>query len=267
MLHRRMAHVFAVLLWVLAIQLAGCAQYPTRAPTAGNHVTLYADLSPALATRIQEEADRSVAGIAAFLNLDPPERPAKVLLFGSRRALRRYLEKESPHQAGAAAACFVTREAHVIVLCRSWRTSETLRYLRHELAHYVLTAHFYRVPPWINEGLAQFFELGPPYGRPHPPCLKRLAGQLRGGEGQILSWVVALPEGVRFGEREYAQAWGLTHFLLTQSRYGVTAVRLYLEAVNSGADPVEQFGKIFGRSPHEMESSWREHVLRLKVGN
>ena len=205
--------------------------------------------------------------VSELLGLDLPPRPAEVLMFDSRRSLRRYIEKESPYHADAAAVCFVTEGAYVVAISRSWRTTETLRYLRHELAHYVLAAHYHKLPPWINEGLAQFFELRGPYGRPHPRHLKTVTRQLRRSEGDILSRLVALPEGVRFDFQDYAQAWGLTHFFLLDPRYGAVAVKDYLAAINSGADAQEQFRKSFGRSPDEMESSWREHLIRLEAGD
>lgn len=244
----------------LAVVLAGCAHFPPQVETPGEYVILYSDLSLEKARRIQEEADRTVRNVCRFLGLNTPSKRTRVFLFGSRRLLRRYMEKESPHHVDVGAACFVTDDGCVVAVAQRWRTAETLRYLRHELTHCVVTAYYDKLPPWINEGLAQFFELGPPYDRAHPALLRTLDGQLRDKREEFLSRLVALPEGVQLKLPEYAQAWGLTHLLLTDSRYGVVWVKDYMAAVNSGADSLEQFRKSFGRTPDEMASSLREHL-------
>ena len=261
----RLRQLFPFLGAALAVVLAGCAHFPPQNITPGEHVILCSDLSTESAQEVQQEADRTVRGVSEFFGLNPPTKRTRILLFGSGRLLRRYLEQESPHLAGhaVAGACFVTEEASIVAVSERWRTAETLRYLRHELTHSVLAAHYAHLPPWIDEGLALFFELGPPYGRPHPARLKALRRQLGGNKEELLSRLVALPEGVHLNSLQYAQAWGLTHFLLTDARYGVGPVKEYLAAVNSGADAREQFPRSFGRSPAEMEPSWREHVVRL----
>ena len=67
--------------------------------------------------------------------------------------------------ADAAAACYEAPEGILVVaLSRCRRRDETVRLLRHELSHYVIASCFVEIPPWIDEGLAQFFETGPPYG-------------------------------------------------------------------------------------------------------
>ena len=150
------------------------------------------------------------------------------------------------------------------MLSRHWRWAETMRTLRHELTHYLLAAHFEKMPPWLNEGLAKFFELGPPYGSAHPGCLRTLANTLRRDNSDILRRIVALPEGVHLSKEQYAQAWALVHFLASDPRWGMGALKQYLKAVDSGVDQVAQFEKSFGRRPEAAHSSWRRHLLKLQ---
>ena len=215
---------------------------------------------------MQREADRTVEEICAFLGLTPPARRAEVLLFHSRWALQRHLAEACPEMTGAGAACFEQDPGlFVIALAERWRETETLRYLRHELTHYVVASYFDDVPPWLGEGLAQFFELGPAYGRMHPDCLKSLKRQLRRDRGEILTPLVLIPVGAPLTRKQYAQAWGLTYYLLKSDPDGVSRVRTYLEEVRADRDAVEQFRETFGRSPEEIEPTWRERLLETRA--
>jgi len=225
---------------------------------------LVARLSPERTAFLLDEADRHVEEVAAFLGLEPPRRPARVMLFDSRASLTRYLRAESPNQAGSAAACFISDDQVLVALARHARQAETLRTMRHELVHYLLAAHFRRLPPWLNEGLAKFFELGPSYGRPHPGCLRTL-DRMNGGERPgSLRRLVALPEGVHLGKRRYAEAWALVHLLVMDPRWGVPALMDYLAAVDSGADQVGQFKASFGCPPEELAPALQEHLRALR---
>ncbi|MBM4080571.1 MAG: hypothetical protein FJ278_12790 [Planctomycetes bacterium] len=243
----------------------GCAEPMLTTLTPGRHVTLFSRLSPDKATPVQLEADRTVREISEFLGLATPEGQAQVMLFNSARAFRAFVERECPQQSGAGAACFQRGDTFVVALHDHWSSSETLKFLRHELSHYVIASHFYDIPPWIDEGLAQFFEMGTPYGRAHPACLGPLAAQLRRERQGVLSHLVAARPGTRLSREEYDQAWGLTHFLLKRPGAGPASVRRYLEQARSDKDALDLFRAVFGQGPSDMESAWRAHVLSLSA--
>ena len=241
--------------------LAGCAGIPPH-ETPGAHVVLHSNLSPEHAAEIQEDADRTVKGIAGFLDLELPPTRAKVLLFRYGWSRWLYLSRECPKHSSAAAACFEKPgRGYVIALSDRWTRAETLRHLRHELAHFVIASHFYDIPPWLDEGLAQFFELGPPYGEVHPDCLKSVARQVARGRKRRLTRLVAVPVGEGLTRSEYALAWGLTWFLMTDGRFGPGRVRRYLGEVRSDQDPESQFQRHFGLAPGKMEPVWRQAIL------
>ena len=216
---------------------------------------------------MRHEGDRAVEEIARFLGLDPPRDRARVILFASARQLRRYLREECPHLANHAAVSIRTQSEYTIALSQRRNREDTFRFLRHELTHYVLTAHYPRLPPWINEGLAQFFEPPPPYPQLHPSCLEAVNRWIAQGGAVDLTRLVALPEGVCLQPEDYAQAWAVTYFLLTRSGQGVAQAKHYLAAVNSGADAEAQFSRSFGHSPGAMVHAWRRHLRRLEKGN
>ena len=74
-----------------------------------------------------------------------------------------------------------------------------------------------------------------------------------------------IPVGAPLTRKQYAQAWGLTYYLLKSDPDGVSRVRTYLEEVRADRDAVEQFRETFGRSPEEIEPTWRERLLETRA--
>lgn len=210
--------------------------------------------------QLQVEAEFNVERVSKCLGLTEPSVRATVRVFGSRSALREFLTRECPELAASPAACFETAEGYVIALCDQG-TDETLGDLRHETTHYVLAAHFYDVPPWADEGLAQHFEIGPPTGRPDPARLNLLVRDLDRSPPGMLTRLVSVRAGARLTRREYAQAWGLVSFLMSRS-HGAADMRAYLEHVRADGDPQEQFRLAFGCTPDRLEAELSAYVRR-----
>jgi hypothetical protein len=208
--------------------------------------------------QLRAEADLAIKSVTRYLGLAEPSVRATVRVFGSRRALRDFLRKECPNQANSPAACFETADGYVIALCEE-RADETLGRLRHETTHYVLAAHFYDVPPWADEGLAQYFEIGPPAGRSDPERLRLLVRDLDHAPPGMLTRLVALRVGTRLTRGEYAQAWGLVSFLMSRPQ-GAADMRRYFQQVRADGDPQEQFRDAFGCTPDRMEATFRAYA-------
>jgi hypothetical protein len=208
--------------------------------------------------QLQAEAELTVKRVSECLGLAEPSARATVRVFGSRRALRGFLAKECPGLADSPGACFETADGYVIALCEEGDEA-TLGRLRHETTHYVLAVHFYDVPPWADEGLAQYFEIGPPPGPSDPERLKLLVRDLDHAPPGMLTRLVSLRVGARLTRREYAQAWGLVSFLMSRP-HGAADLRRYLQQVRADGDPQEQFRAAFGCTPDQMETDFRGYV-------
>ena len=209
---------------------------------------------------MQAEADLTVKRVSKCLGLAEPSAQAMVRVFGSRRALRGFLRKECPGLANSPGACFETADGYVIALCDQG-DDETLGRLRHETTHYVLAAHFYDVPSWADEGLAQYFEIGPPPGRPDPERLKLLVRDLDHASPEMLTRLVSLHVGARLTRPEYAEAWGLVSFLMSRP-HGAPDVRRYLQQVRADGDPQEQFRDAFACTSDAIEADFQAYVKR-----
>lgn len=257
MIRARLLRAWPLLICLPLALWAGCAtapitftlgQPPSSEP-AGRRIA-----------QLQAEADLTIRRVTECLGLTNSSARGTVRVFGSRRALREYLAKECPRRANSPAACFETEDGYVIALCEQGE-EETLGLLRHETTHYVLAGHFYDLPPWADEGLAQYFEIGPPTGRPDPVRLKLLVSDLDHAPPGMLRRLVSLRVGARLTRREYAQAWGLVSFLMSRPR-GAAETRRYLQQVRAEGDAQEQFRDAFGCIPDQIEADFRAYVPR-----
>lgn len=240
--------------------LAGCAAQPPRQIVGGVYMSLQADVPEAEAGELVAAADKTIEDACNLLALEMPRHPIHAILFESGWSLRRYLSEACPDQKGHPGACFETADGHIIAIARQKDVEETKRLLRHEVVHATINEYFYDVPPWVHEGLAQYFEMGPPYHRRHPELWKDLARQIRKNDKPLLMPLVRQPAGHPLSKSEYEQAWGLMYFLLSENPYNALSLHHYLKIVRS-THTLSQFKVAFGRTPDDLEKEWREFIL------
>jgi len=244
----------------VSVLLAGCAA-PSRRLN-GRHLDLYADLEPALCDELLAHADRCVESVSRLIEKPVPDTPLKVLAFRSQLELGPYLLQHCPKHFDSRAACYETTGGYVVAVSRYTDSEKTLRDLRHELTHYVLASHFYDLPPWIDEGLAQFVEAGESFGQINRPRLSSLVRQLR-RKKPILEELVAKAPGKKLTRSEYAQAWGLVFFLMKDRRFGPQRLRAYLKRVHAGEE-TSAFIDCLGADPQAIEQDWRRFILSVE---
>lgn len=185
---------------------------------------------------------------------DPVERKRLGLLIGALRLQRDLLQRGFDLNARAA----------------------TLGIARHEATHQLLqTSGLLRAdrtyPFWIDEGLACYFELheGLATTRPSLAGSGRLAlyrkleadKRLRPLNGLLLRRPGTTEKGSTVDE-EYAQAWALTHFVITRHPEPLAAYLRELTDAPPARDEPALFRKHFP-DPAAIETEWREYMKKL----
>ena len=102
----------------------------------------------------------------------------------------------------------------------------TLEVVRHETSHLIAAALFGKLPKWLNEGLAEYFERMDVDGqakiiRPSTYYLELLRQKLRQGTLPDLRKHLRLSRGQWLRESErlrYGIAWSLVYYLMTDPR-------------------------------------------------
>ena len=125
--------------------------------------------------------------------------------------------------------------------------------LYHEYTHAVVRAITPRVPTWLNEGLAQYFE-GRTIGEHQRALLRQVQGagdlpSLRALEGSFL--------GLNNAQAGYAYLLSLSAVRLMVEDYGMYRVRSVLDALHDGADVPSAISTGLLLSYEELERNWR----------
>jgi hypothetical protein len=152
--------------------------------------------------------------------------------------------------------------------------------LYHEAFHAYLENHVYprdrfRVPLWLNEGLAQVFESPSPepellrIDAPNAEMLKRLKKDLAGPAPLLLAELLAADQAAFLdaerGGRLYLYAWGLAYYLcFERGLLGSPTLDAYVSADARPGPAVERFERLVGAPLGEFEPQWRQFVAGLK---
>lgn len=164
------------------------------------------DEGPLLAELAQLEND-----LVRYLAIAPSGERIDLYLFADRSRYREFLAQRYP-QLPDRRALFVKGHGPGAVFV--YRSRELAIDVRHESTHALLHAALPMVPLWLDEGLAEYFELPPQQratGHTHQGSIR---WQLRLGRVPRLERLEQLTDLSQMREAEYRDAWAWVHFML-----------------------------------------------------
>jgi tetratricopeptide (TPR) repeat protein len=131
------------------------------------------------------------------------------------------------------------------------------RLLLHEYTHAVVRGITpRRVPTWLNEGLAQYFE-GKEVGSRQNEMLRQLA---QAGKVPALSELEGSFLGLSGPQASYAYLISLSAVRHMVDRYGMYRVKMVLEELSAGADPSRAVNNALLISLQEFELGWKRSL-------
>jgi len=154
---------------------------------------------------------RLQSDLLASLKIQPTTERIEIYLFHDESTYRRHLRHYFP-EVPYRRALYVKRGGPGMVL--AYRSRQLPVDLRHECTHALLHAVLPMVPLWLDEGLAEYFELPPSqraFGSPH---LSGVRWRVRFG---VLPQIGPLEKKGDLSEMDgsdYRDAWAWTHFML-----------------------------------------------------
>ena len=201
-------------------------------PTTVGQLVLHADfvLPPEhrMLTELVEQRDL----ICDRVKIPPSQEPIHVYLFAEESSYRDYVSRKFPGFPERR-AIFVETDIELSVYAH-WGEA-IAEDLRHELAHGYLHASAPDIPLWLDEGLAEYFEVGRGrhgVNRMHVDCL---LGQLAiRGWRPHLQRLEQLTDAGKLTQLDYAEAWLWVHFLLESPSGKPELVTEYLNAIRNG---------------------------------
>jgi len=172
---------------------------------------------------------------AQLLELPLHRDPVVVYLFNNETEYRKYMAVTYP-KLPPRSAYFVGSSTELAVFTH-WGQS-VREDLRHEYTHGLLHSAMKRVPLWLDEGLAEYFEVsGPQPGRINREYATKLSALLAQGWRPNLKRLEGLGDDAQMRRSDYQEAWAWVHFMLHGSPEAKHVLLSYLKDLRNIPDP------------------------------
>jgi hypothetical protein len=213
-------------------------------------------------TEFTQSLPQHESDIAATLGLRPNQKPIVINVFRSRRSYQEFMARSVPEGQGRR-ALFVQSETHGSVY--TYLNPDLMNDLRHETTHAILHSSLPFIPLWLDEGLAEYFEVAREQqvsGNPHSRRTKLDARFL-------LTWRpnLARLEATRdlsaMTTRNYRESWAWVHFLLHGPDAANSVLTRYLAGIAAHEPPrsmSSQLKQIWPKPERQLTShikSWK----------
>lgn len=159
------------------------------------------------------------------LRVDPGEAPVEVYILDDRKAFTHFLTFYYPELPPRRAFFFAQGPRRVVYTYLGDRLEEDLR---HEATHALVNAACDDLPLWLDEGLAEYFEVDPALDGRNDEHLKRLPADLASGWTPDLRRLEALQDVRQMTPRDYRESWAWVHYMLHNSAASRSALLGYL---------------------------------------
>ena len=168
------------------------------------------------------------------LRIQPPREPIELYLFRDKRNYSRFLKRYYP-QVPFRRALFIKNQGPGQVF--TYWSPEIATDLRHECTHALLHAALPVVPLWLDEGLAEYFEV-PLHKRAFDnPYLGTLRWNVRLGMITSLESLEKKGDLAEMRQAEYRFAWAWVHFMLHGPREAHDELVGFLANIQAHAPP------------------------------
>ena len=222
------------MLWGCRTAAPALVGLPKLSALENEHLLVRSDLKLPKDHPILRDLDGLRDEIADELNLPVQKQPVTVYLFSDELRYAQYLQTRYPLLPPRRAYFVGTAKELAVYTFWGERIQEDLR---HEYTHGVLHASLMDVPLWLDEGLAEYFEVtSQPRGLNRDYAM-RLAGNLSQGWKPDLDRLESLEKVDDMQKGDYMEAWAWVHFLLHHSDETRNVLVGYLHELRSDAKP------------------------------
>lgn len=270
---KRWVGVLAAALGLLALTPVAAQAKWLKAETP--HFVLYSDGSEGNLRELAGDLEEFDALLRASHGLDPAGAPARKLdiyLVGGPHDLSRAMPGATKTMAGVYRANL--GDIYAVAVRGGPGSTSGRRFLFHEYVHHFMLQNFHAAyPAWLVEGYAEYF--GATLIEPD----RIDVGVIPLGRARVLvsdTWLpladiagMAPPTGTQGDQRRnrglfYAEAWLLTHYMLSDPRRKAR-LDAYLLAIGRGEDPVAALEKALGM-PFATAQTTLDAYLRAAPG-
>jgi 5S rRNA maturation endonuclease (ribonuclease M5) len=199
--------------------------------------------------RLLQEINAERLDVSNRLNLPVSDETINVYLFKDADQFGEFIRQKYPYFPDRR-AFFVETDTRLAVYAQ-WgdRTAEDLR---HEVCHGYLHSVMQNLPLWLDEGIAEYFEVPRGTHGLNVPHVKELNELAKNGKWQPnIERLEAFRSPAAMTEDDYAESWAWVHWLLETEPIRRTLLQEYLTDLrrSGGTVPLSQYVRRLGGDP------------------
>jgi hypothetical protein len=253
----------AAALQAAAMPWGRAADLPGRSEIAAGQLLIHADFPLAGQHRLVRELEALRVEVSQALDLPISDEPVHLYLFENPERYDAFVSRQFP-TFPARRAFFVETDTTLAVFA-AWQ-DRVAEDLRHETTHGYVHAVAPTIPLWLDEGVAEFFELPRSDGGVHRGHVAHLAGRLLEGTWQPdLARMESLASAGDLSQDHYAEAWCWVHWLLQTTPDRRQLLQDYLASLrrDSVTPPLSVRLRHAPGMPADLAAALRAHVESL----
>ncbi|MEO2045957.1 MAG: DUF1570 domain-containing protein [Pirellulales bacterium] len=190
-------------------------------PSVNEPLIIHCDFVLPQQSRLVDQLVQQRSVLSEKLNLTLTSEPVHIYLFADEQAYYQFLSRQFP-DFPPRRALFVETDTQLAIY--AFWGSHVIEDLRHEVTHGYLHGSGFlygskgQLPLWLDEGLAEYFEVGRSYQGLHKKHAAFLQQQyLASSWHPNLARLESLQSASKMTQQDYAESWAWVHFLLETS--------------------------------------------------
>lgn len=225
---------------LILIAICGCrvVQTPQGLPAKytleNEHLVVQSDVKLSRNHELLKDLDHLREEILATLDLPVQKQPVVVYLFADEARYAQYLQTRYPRLPPRRAYFVGTSRELAVYTYWGERIQEDLR---HEFTHGVLHATLKDVPLWLDEGLAEYFEVASQPAGMNREYAMNLAAGIASGWKPDLDRLETLETVDQMQKSDYQESWAWVHFMLHHSVDSKAVLTAYLHELRTNSQP------------------------------
>jgi len=257
-----------VCLLICSAALAGCrtpeplASLPARHSVRSEQLLVLSDFKLPADHELIHELKRLRTHVSETLQLPIKHEEVVVYLFTNEMEYRRFLSDAYPNLPHRRA--YFVGTPHELAVYTYWG-SRIQEDLRHEYTHGLLHAGIGHVPLWIDEGLAEYFEVAETRAdRVNTTYANRLVAALGTGWTPDIERLEKLENFSTMTLDDYQEAWAWVHFIVHNGPETRQVLIDYLDDLRTDRQPVAISVRLGELLQDDMNEQFADHVASLK---
>lgn len=209
--------------------------------------------------------------LAKELHIPAGTRPIQVYLFEDKPRFERYMQAARDDLPTDRRAFFIAWPRAMgapddLVVYTFWAKNERLQQdLRHELTHALLHSVLREVPMWLDEGLAEYFELPPDNQGVNASHVEYFRRAIHDGKFKPdLARLESLTKVTEMNSPEYRESWAWVQLLLRSTPEAKKVLRNYLAQLKTNPNPGSLAARLAEVFPSP-EEALKKQLLELDV--